>query len=62
MLPLELSSAMRRTPFEDRYDEVCRQKKLDTVNLLYVAFTRAVNELCIGFPKPNPRAKILHPI
>lgn len=57
MLPLELSSAMRRTPFEDRYDEVCRQKKLDTVNLLYVAFTRAVNELCIGFPKPNPRAK-----
>lgn len=57
MLPLELSSAMRRTPFEERYDEVCRQKKLDTVNLLYVAFTRAVNELCIGFPKPNPRAK-----
>lgn len=57
MLPLELSSAMRRTPFEERYDEVCCQKKLDTVNLLYVAFTRAVNELCIGFPKPNPRAK-----
>lgn len=57
MLPLELSSAMRGTPFEDKYDEVSSQKKLDTVNLLYVAFTRAVNELHIGFPEPGARAK-----
>ncbi len=53
MLPLELSSAMCGTPFEDRYTEVCQQKKLDTVNLLYVAFTRAVNELHIGLPEPS---------
>ena len=48
MLPLVLSSAMVGTPFEERYNEVSRQKKLDNVNLLYVAFTRAVNELNIG--------------
>ncbi len=57
MLPLELSSAMRGTPFEARYEEVSAQKKLDTVNLLYVAFTRAVNELHIGLPEPSARAK-----
>lgn len=49
MLPLDLSSRMIGTPFEKRYMEVSRQKKLDTVNLLYVAFTRAVSELNIGF-------------
>lgn len=57
MLPLELSSAMRGTPFEERYEEVSRQKKLDTLNLLYVAFTRAVNELHIGFPEPSARSR-----
>ncbi|MCM1076769.1 MAG: UvrD-helicase domain-containing protein [Bacteroides sp.] len=57
MLPLELSSAMVGTPFENRYNEVSGQKKLDTVNLLYVAFTRAVNELHIGFPTPGNRSR-----
>lgn len=57
MLPLELSAAMRGTPFEQRYEDVSRQKKLDTLNLLYVAFTRAINELHIGFPEPTARSR-----
>lgn len=57
MLPLELSSAMRGTPFEARYEEVNRQRKLDNVNLLYVAFTRAVNELCVGYPETGGTSK-----
>ncbi|MCM1356546.1 MAG: UvrD-helicase domain-containing protein [Staphylococcus sp.] len=50
MLPLNISSKMLETPFKEKYEEVCRQKLLDRVNLLYVAFTRAVNELHIGLP------------
>lgn len=50
MIPLKLSSAMEGTPFAARYNEVCNQNKLDTVNLLYVAFTRAVDELIVGLP------------
>lgn len=55
MLPLKLSSAMVGTPFAERYAEVCNQNKLDMVNLLYVAFTRAVDELIIGIPSPSVR-------
>lgn len=53
LLPLELSSNMTRTPFAEEYAETMRQKLLDNVNILYVAFTRAVNELCIGLPSPK---------
>ncbi len=53
LLPLELSSNMTRTPFAEEYAETIRQKTLDNVNILYVAFTRAVNELCIGLPSPK---------
>lgn len=56
MIPLRLSSAMDGTPFADRYTEVCNQNKLDTVNLLYVAFTRAVDELHIGLPSASGRS------
>lgn len=49
MIPLNMSSAMKDTSmFGERYAEVETQKKLDNVNLLYVAFTRAVDELHIG--------------
>lgn len=57
MLPLDLSPAMAGTPFEDKYTITSQQKILDRVNLLYVAFTRAVDELLIGFPEPGTRSK-----
>lgn len=48
MLPLTATKAMEGTMFEKQYLEIQSQKQLDRLNLLYVAFTRAVDELCIG--------------
>lgn len=48
MLPLAISKSMEGTMFEDQYNIIQSQKQLDRLNLLYVAFTRAVDELCIG--------------
>lgn len=59
MLPLQLSSAMVGTPFEDKYTEISTKRLLDDVNLLYVAFTRAIDELIIGMPGPSARSSSL---
>lgn len=48
MIPLKIIKAMEGTMFEEHYNEVTQQKTLDTLNLLYVAFTRAVDELCVN--------------
>lgn len=48
MLPLTVSKAMEGTMFEKQYVENVSQKELDRLNLLYVAFTRSIDELCIG--------------
>ncbi len=55
MLPLQLSADMKETVFEQKYSEVVRENKLDDLNLLYVAFTRAIDELIIGFPPGSAR-------
>lgn len=47
MIPLKVTSAMEGTVFESRYKELTAQRTLDYLNLLYVAFTRAVDELCV---------------
>lgn len=57
MLPLDLTSAMVGTQFEEKYVLASQQKVLDRVNLLYVAFTRAVDELHIGYPAPGSRSR-----
>lgn len=56
MLPLQISKDMLDTPFEEKYLEVSRQNLLDDLNLLYVAFTRAIDELIIGFPSSSARS------
>lgn len=61
MIPLKLSSSMEGTVFGDRYAEVTAQSKLDTVNLLYVAFTRAVDELHIGITSPEAKGASIGP-
>ena len=61
MIPLKLSSSMEGTVFADRYAEVTAQAKLDTVNLLYVAFTRAVDELHIGITSPEAKGASIGP-
>lgn len=48
MMPLGVSKAMLLTPFAEQYEEIVRERTLDQTNLLYVAFTRAVDELIIG--------------
>lgn len=48
MLPLAATKSMVGTMFEEQYKIIQAQKQLDRLNLLYVAFTRAVDELCIG--------------
>lgn len=48
MMPLNITRAMSVTPLRDQYTELQRQKQLDMINLLYVAFTRAVDELIVS--------------
>lgn len=36
------------TPFQAQYEKMCREQLLDELNVLYVALTRGVDELCIG--------------
>ena len=48
MMPVNISSDLAETPLAERYEEIVGQRGLDLINLLYVAFTRAKNELVIG--------------
>lgn len=56
MIPLRISKAMENTIFENHYNAVSSQKSLDTLNLLYVAFTRAVDELCVNISTAPKRS------
>ncbi|MCM1521156.1 MAG: UvrD-helicase domain-containing protein [Muribaculaceae bacterium] len=56
MMPLDITKAMKSTPLADQYDEIQRQKQLDRINLLYVAFTRAVDELIISVKVMNEKS------
>lgn len=51
-LPLTVTSDMKDTSFAPEYEVIVREKQLDRLNLLYVAFTRAVDELIIGVKVP----------
>lgn len=35
------------TPFESQYNAILNEALIDTINLTYVAFTRAIDELCV---------------
>lgn len=47
LLPLQPQKALLGTQFEEHYNERCRQESLETLNLAYVAFTRACRELSV---------------
>lgn len=57
LLPLTLSKNLIETPFEKQYLEYKREMEVDDLNILYVAFTRAENELVIGIPKPSQKGE-----
>lgn len=44
-VPLSVGKALEGTMFDSRYKEIVSEKYVDRLNLLYVACTRAVNEL-----------------
>lgn len=48
MMPVTITKELLFTPLAEQYDEIKRQVMLDRTNLLYVAFTRAIDELIIG--------------
>ncbi len=52
-IPLNVTSLMRFTPLAEEYDAIMREQQLDRLNLLYVAFTRAVDELIVGLKVPE---------
>lgn len=49
LLPLKPAAWMEQTPLADQYLARCREQLLDELNVLYVAMTRAVDELSICY-------------
>lgn len=52
MIPLASSSALNVTSFADAYNRVLDNNLIDELNVMYVAFTRAVNELIVSYSAP----------
>ncbi|MDE7442724.1 MAG: UvrD-helicase domain-containing protein, partial [Muribaculaceae bacterium] len=52
MIPLASSSALSVTSFAAAYNKVLDDNLIDELNVLYVAFTRAVNELIVSYSAP----------
>lgn len=48
MMPIEIGKILEMTPFAQQYETIKQEKLMDQTNLLYVAFTRAIDELIIG--------------
>ena len=57
VLPIRYSPALASTYFSEQYMEEKRNMIVDSLNLLYVALTRAVDELHIYCPKPRENKK-----
>lgn len=53
IIPLQPSSKLEDTPFRDAYLRRCAEQMLDEINVLYVALTRATNELMIVYNRPG---------
>lgn len=49
LLPLKPDKSMTGTYFEGQYSARCAEQVLDELNVLYVAFTRAVDELIVSY-------------
>ena len=61
ILPLSLSKKLMETSFKDSYIQEAIISKIDTCNIYYVAFTRAIEQLVIiANPKSNSMAEELN--
>ncbi len=52
-LPVTYNSDLNKTIFNDTYQEELMLSYLDNINLLYVSFTRAIEELYVFAPDPR---------
>jgi len=50
-VPIKFSGNMKHTLFSEYYYQERMKGYLDSLNLMYVAFTRAVDVLCMGLPE-----------
>lgn len=57
MMPLNISRELSSTALSSQYEENSRKEWIDTMNRAYVAFTRAVRELVIGYKSPAKNGK-----
>ncbi len=55
--PLKISSQLENTFFKDAYDKEIYNCLIDNINLLYVAFTRASEQLLISAPFKKSKSK-----
>lgn len=62
MMPLNITKAMSLTPLREQYEALQREKQLDMINLLYVALTRAVDELIVGVKLVTTKKVIRQPL
>ncbi len=56
-IPLTVTLDMKDTMFDADYEAIMREKQLDRLNLLYVAFTRAIDELVVSIKVPSKEIK-----
>ncbi|MCM1092799.1 MAG: UvrD-helicase domain-containing protein [Lachnospiraceae bacterium] len=57
LMPLNISRELSSTALSIQYEENSRKEWIDTMNRAYVAFTRAVRELVIGYKLPAKNSK-----
>jgi len=49
MLLIKPSASLAETQFAEQYGQMCQEAVLDELNVLYVGFTRAIDELCVCY-------------
>lgn len=55
MLPLQPAQYMTETQFSGQYQQMVKEQRLDELNVTYVAFTRAIDQLCVNYIKPSAK-------
>lgn len=57
LLAIKPTAKMRQTPYANDYEKLARENLLDETNVLYVAFTRAVDELIVTYYRKSESAR-----
>jgi len=57
VMPIKLEKAIADSPLSDQLQAIFKKQKIDNINLLYVAMTRAENELIVSTNAYTPSTK-----